>query len=370
MRRLQVTLGIRDREHGVAEILALEDVTAKERIAASDVLFVTGGGNGLQNDDVVKLEEDHKSESAFLELSQTITLAQVKGGFDLMAIDNAGHRLFVAAQENNSLEVLDLEAGKLARSVPGMKQPKGVLYVPETNRLYIGNYADGSVRVLDGRSLEQLASIDVKEAANNVRYDAAGKLVYVGYGKTFGAIGVIDPATNSLIASIKLAAFPKQFAFEKSGPRMFVNVPTANHVAVIDRSTRTVVATWPVHEAKDNVPIALDEAHHRLFVGCDPGKFVVLDTHTGKSVASLAIAPEADGIAYDAERHRIYVSCGEGVVEVIEQADPDHYKVVHHQATASGAGTSLFVSETGRLYVAVPQKEKQRGQVRIYQAVP
>jgi hypothetical protein len=131
---------------------------------------------------------------------------------------------------------------------------------------------------------------------------------------------------------------------------------------------KAVIATWPVKEAKDNVPMGFDRAQHRLFIACDPGKFVVFDTKSGKSVASLDIAAEADGLAYDSERKLVYVSCGAGSVEVIQQADADHYKLVGRVPTAAGAGTSLFVPEFRKLYVLVPQKDSQRAEIRVLAA--
>ncbi len=304
-------------------------------------------------------------ESALLKLTQTIPLPHVKGGFDLMAVDVAGRRLFVSAEDNNTVEVIDLAAGKWLRSVSGFKEPKWVVYRPESRRLYVANGGDGKVRVLDSRSFELVKEFEFKGKADNLRYDAKTKQLFVAFGKGFGTLGVVDTVKDAIVGEIKLADFPEQFEMETG--RILVNVPAANHIAVIDRKRGAVVDTWPVREAKENVPMSFDRNHRRLFVGCKTGKFVVLDADSGKSVASLDIAAGCDGIYYDAKRKRLYISCGAGSLDVIQQLDADHYALAGRIPTAPGADTSLFVPELDRLYLAVPQSEQQKPEIRFYQ---
>jgi len=296
-------------------------------------------------------------------LARTVPLPHVKGGFDLMATDTKGQRLFLCAEDNDTLEVIDLKVGKHLRSVTGLQGPKWVVYRPEANRLYISN-GDGPVRVLDAQTFAPVKSFPFKEKSNNLRYDPATGELFVGVGKTFGNLSIINTRSDTITGEIPLANFPKQFEVEAD--RIFVNVPAANHVAVIDRRQGKVVAIWPVTEAKENVPMALDRKQHRLFVGCEPGKLVVFDTATGKSVAALDIAAEPDGIYYDAKRRQLYVSCGAGSVDVIRQRDADHYEFVGRVPTAPGAATSLFEPTRSELYVAVPQKDNQKAELRIY----
>jgi hypothetical protein len=165
-------------------------------------------------------------------------------------------------------------------------------------------------------------------------------------------------------AEIPLANFPKQFEVE--GNFIYVNVPEANHVAVIDRRKKAVVATWQVEAAKGNIPMGFDRAGHRLFIGCEPGKLAVLDASSGRQVAAVDIAPEPDGVWYDAKRRCIYASCGEGSLDVVRQGDADHYEFAGRVGTAKGAATSLFVPELDQIFVAVPQREGQGAELRVY----
>ena len=301
-----------------------------------------------------------------LHIEQAIPLPAVKGGFDLMAADVAGQRLFVNAEDNGTTEVIDLKAGKPVHTITGMREPKWVVFRPESKRLYIAN-GDGNLHVLNSDSYKPITVIKFKEKTNNLRYDEKSAELFVGVGKTFGAIAIVDTKTDKTLAEIPLANYPKQF--EVDGDLIYVNVPTANHIAVVSRSKKAVIATWPVAEAKDNIPMALDSDHHRLFIGCGPGKFVVFNTQSGKSVTSLAIAPESDGISFDTKRNLIYISCAEGSLDVIHQTDADHYEFVARIPTVKGAATSIFVPQLDRLFLAVPQHEGQTAEIRSYAPV-
>ena len=301
-----------------------------------------------------------------LRLAGAIPLPAVQGRIDHLSADVKGQRLFVAALGNNTLEVLDLAAAKRLRSIPGFQEPQGVLYIPELDHVYIANGGDGSLRILDGKTLQTLKSADFSDDADNVRYDAAAKQLWVGYGK--GALGALDVTTNTRAGDVKLDAHPESLQLEKSGPRIYVNVPNAGHVAVVNRQKKTVEAKWRVTAAAANYPMALDESNHRLFLGCrKPPRILVFDTGSGKMVAEMPIAGDTDDLFYDAKRKRIYVSGGEGFLSVIGQRDADHYEPLAKIPTAAGARTSLWVADLDRLYLAVPLRPNQRCEIRVYQ---
>lgn len=308
-----------------------------------------------------------KTKDIGLKLSKTIVLPHVKGGFDLMAADLKGKRLFVAAQDNHTLEVIDLNGMKSLKSVPDFEEPKWVVYRPESNRLYVATALDGKITVLDSRTFKTIKSFTFKEKCNNLRYDVAKNLLYVGVGNTYGSIGIIDVAKDQIVGEIALSNFPKQF--ELVGNKVYVNVPETNTIEVADLTSRKVIATWPVKEAKENVPMGIDRVHERLFIGCEPGKLIVYDLKTGKAITSLDISKEADGIYYDSKRSQIYISCAEGFIDVIRQITPDNYQPLSKIPTVTGAGTSLFIPELDIYILAVPQNDNNKAEIRVYQPV-
>ena len=308
-------------------------------------------------------------EAGPLRLIQTIPLRNVEGRIDHMAVDLKGERLFIAALGNNTVEIVDLRAGKHMETITGLHEPQGVGFVPEFNKIFVANAQSGACEVFDGSSFKRIKRIKLSDDADNIRYDAAARRVYVGYGS--GGLGIVDAATGDQLGEIKLDGHPESFQLEKSGTRIFVNIPTSQKIVVVDREKRAAVTAWPVAGATANFPMALDETHHRLFVGFrKPAKLVVYDTESGKVIANLDSPGDADDIFHDGTRQRIYISGGDGFIGIIQQQDADHYKSLTKIPTASGARTSLFVPELGRLYLAVPHRGTQRTEIRVYEAQP
>jgi DNA-binding beta-propeller fold protein YncE len=304
-------------------------------------------------------------DKAPLELTQTIPMEGVQGKIDHLAIDLAGKRLFVATTGKNSVQIIDLAQGKVAQRIENLSEPQGVVHLPDLKRVVIANGKDGSCRIFDGESYKPLKSIGFGEDGDNVRYDPATKRVYVAHES--GGLGIVDAEKMEKVGDIKLEGHPEAFQLEKNGKRIFVNVPDAKHVAVVDREKAVVIAKWPLEKLEGNFPMALDETNHRLFVGCrKPSKMLVLDTETGKEVAQVTISRDTDDLFYDPSSKRLYVSAGEGFIDTIDQKDPDHYKRIWAQTTAPGARTSLYVPELGSLFLAVPGKDNQKSELRVY----
>ncbi len=310
----------------------------------------------------------HAQEAtAPLVLKKTIPLEKVEGRIDHLAADGAGQRLFVAALGNNTVEVLDLKAGKQAQRLSGFAEPQGIAYAPEFDRLFVANGQDGTCRILDGHSFKTISTVELGDDADNVRYEEKSRRVYVGYGS--GALAVLDAKTGAKLADVKLAGHPESFRFETGGPRIFVNVPKAGHIAVVDREKGTVSETWPLKDAKANFPLILDEAKHRLFAGCrNPAKLLVFDTAApgGRLVTTVAISRDTDDLFFDARNELIYVSCGQGFLDIIRQTGADTYEKVKSMPTAAGARTSLFVPELSMFCLAVPHRGTQSAEIRVF----
>jgi DNA-binding beta-propeller fold protein YncE len=305
------------------------------------------------------------AEEKTLKLKQAIPLPGVEGRIDHFALDASGERLFVCALGNNTVEVLDLRKGERVRSITGLGAPQGIVYIPELDRLFVANDKAGIFKIYDGKSFQQISELNFEDDADNVRYEDTTKRIYVGFGS--GGIAIVNAQDGKQIRSIKLSGHPEAFELEKNGRRIFVNVPNSRHVAVIDREKGEVVTTWKTDLAFGNFPMALDEANHRLFVGCRlPSKLVVLNTESGEVAAKIDISGDPDDLFYDSKRHRIYAICGAGKIDIIEQTDPNTYAASARVNTADGARTGLFVPERDTLFVAVPHRGSQKAEVRAY----
>ncbi len=301
-----------------------------------------------------------------LVLVKTIVLPGVNGRIDHLAVDLQNGRLFVAALGNNTLEVVDLRTGTHARSVKGLHEPQGIALPPDGKIVAVAN-AGGDLQLLDRNGFTTITSTTLGDDPDNVRYDARAKRLYVGYGS--GAMAALDAQTGRRLGEVKLAGHPESFQLEGNGPRIYVNVPSARQIAILDREAMKLETTWPVTEAAANYPMALDEANHRVFIGCRrPAKVLVYDTSTGSRVASVDAVGDTDDLFYDAKRQRLYVTGGDGAIDVFDAAVPSGLPRVAHIASASGARTSLFVPDLNRLYLAVPHRGSQPAEIRVFEA--
>jgi DNA-binding beta-propeller fold protein YncE len=298
-------------------------------------------------------------------LDKEIPLPGVEGRIDHFSVDVPGERLFIAALENGSVEILDARQGERTAEIKGLEEPQGVYYDLKTGRLYVATGGDGKLRIYDGKSLTVRETLGFGGDADNVRYDQQMGDIWVGYGN--GGIGIVN-STGQNVGSVALGTHPESFQFEQNGDRVYVNVPKQFGITVVDRKKRAVVAKWGLGGQFANYPMALDDANKRLFVGCRfPARLVVLDATSGRIVTNLPTVGDTDDVFYDPVRRLVYVIGGEGAVEVLRQHDQDHYEPVRRITTAPGARTGLFVPAFNRLFVAVPRRGLHSARVLVYE---
>jgi len=291
----------------------------------------------------------HAAESAPLAIEARIALGEVSGRIDHLAVDLRRQRLYVAELGNDSVGVIDLGAGKLLQRLKGLAEPQGVAYEAVTDTLYVTNAGDRSARLFSAGDLTPAGRIDLGEDPDNIRADAGSARLYVGYGA--GALAVLDPVGRKAFGKIPLKGHPE--SFQIGGDRIFVNVPDAREIAVVDRDSLKQVAAWPQKDLRANFAMALDETSGRLAVAFrDPPVLGIFDVATGARIGRLQTCRDADDVFIDRQRRRIYVSCGEGLIDTVEQREGGYVRLAH-LSTALGARTSLYVPELDRLYVAV-----------------
>jgi hypothetical protein len=322
----------------------------------------------------------YAQDHAPLRLVQTIPLPNVKGRMDHLGADIKGQRLFAAALDNNTLEVIDLKAGKRVFSIPGQSKPQGVFYSSEFNKLFVANGGDGTCKVYDGDTFKLIENLSVGTDADHLSYDPATKYLYAGYGDAkSGGLSIIDAPALKHISDIKADARPGGIKIEKSGPRIFLRFTGTGNLAVVDREKREVVAKWPVPDAKSSNSLALDETHRRLFDGTsNPPLLLVFDTESGKKIAQLEGVAGIDDAWYDAAHSRIYTSGGResatskppGFVYVYQQKDADNYELIAKVPTRPNSQTSIWVPELNRYYVSSSSNDAQDAAILVFEPQP
>ncbi|HEV2522661.1 MAG TPA: hypothetical protein VGT24_09810 [Candidatus Acidoferrales bacterium] len=325
-----------------------------------------------------------------LRLIQTTLLPGYVGDFEHFAVDIKGNRLFLIAEDHETVEVLDLRSGKRIHTITGFGQPHAIEYLPGPNSLIVteGDEESGAVDLASASSYAILKKIKLPPNVDGGVYNPVTKYYYVesagqGQDAKTHPLSIVDTQDFKLIGDLTLPGSKSEaMAIDHTGTKMYVNLRDPDEIGVVDLQTRQLVAHWPLPETKSQNALVLDEVDHRLFSATHtPPKLVVFDVDTGKVVASLPCADNSDDMGYDPIRKRIYIT-GDGNASVFEQQDADHYVHVAEVPTGYRARTSIFVPEVNRLYLAVASKGKRAGgklvapepgsnvEVRIYQARP
>ncbi|MEO9078725.1 MAG: hypothetical protein ABI268_05380 [Rhodanobacter sp.] len=323
-----------------------------------------------------KLMQPAPAASAVTDAHPTATLVgrstswkpDYTGDFDHFGIDLKGNRLFLAAEDHGTVELFNLKTGVHQRTLTGFQTPHAFIFLPEHNRLIITDSGKGMTKILDASTLKIVGKIALEPGADSAEYDAStGHLYIVTGGKDVDMkncfLNEVDPLTGHVYAKLKFDSdHTEAVKAEQHGNRLFVNVADHNEVAVVDKKTLKVIATWPISGAQTNLTMALDEADHRLFVGTrNPSKLFVLNTDTGATVAMLDAPATSDGLFWDSARKRVYVPGGDGYLGVFQQVTPDLYAARPRIRSAQGAKSGLVVPQLDRLYLAASPGEHGRG---------
>jgi DNA-binding beta-propeller fold protein YncE len=319
-----------------------------------------------------------------LKLIQTIEMPDVPVGpyTDHLAVDLKGHRLFVTPQAHKSVYVLDLETGKLIHDIGRMGNPHSVLYRSDLDRIYVTDGGAGQLKVFSGKDYRLIKAVKLLPDADSIGYDAATKYLYVTNGGEgakleYSLLSVVDTDKSERVGDVRVPTESLEaMALQSSGTKIYINLTDKNEIDVIDRGRRTLIGRWPVTKGKHNIAVALDEKHHRLFVGCrdteTSGVIVVFDTETGRELQALPIAGWVDYIAFDPETQRIYATCGSrpdgsGGVYVYREKDADQYGLIDNVTSAPKGKTGLFVPELHRFFVPIPHYGDTSAKVLVFE---
>ena len=310
-----------------------------------------------------------------LKLVATTPMPGFAGDFDHFGLDLKGKRLFLAAEEHQTVEVFDLPTGKRMQSIAGFGQPLMMAYLAESNQLVVTDGGSSAVHLVDCETYKIVKTIPLGKGVDHGVLNPVEKRYYVesggGSGATTHVLSIIDTKTFKHVGDV--AGLPgtsnEGMAVDRAGKTLYVNLTGTDEVGVVDLRSSQLVARWALPETHEAHAIVLDEPNRRLFVATRrPAQFIVFNIDTGKVVTSLPCVGVNSDMSFDVARKRIYVT-GSEKASVFEQRDADHYEHVADVPTAYRAKSSIFVPELGRLYIAVSGKGKPDAklELRIYE---
>ena len=274
-----------------------------------------------------------------------------EGGWDYLAFDGDGGRLFIS--RGTHVMVLDAATGKQLGDIPDTQGVHGIAFVPGLGLGLTSNGRAGTVTIFDLKSLKKSGEVKVGTNPDAIMYDPASQRVFAFNGRSNDA-SVIDPAKATVVATIPLGGKP-EFGVSDGHGHVFVNIEDKSEIVEIDANKMTVLARWPLAPCEEPSGLAIDSKNGRLFSVCSNKTMAVVDTSTGKVVATPPIGDRPDAAAFDPEAKLAFSSNGEGTLTIVRQDSADKYAVAQTVTTVRGARTMALDPESHKIYLVTAQ---------------
>jgi DNA-binding beta-propeller fold protein YncE len=273
------------------------------------------------------------------------------GGWDYLNADDATGMLYVS--HGKKVHVVDMKTGQSVATITDVNGVHGIAIAPEFNKGFISNGPDSNVTVFNIKDFSVIEKIPVTgRNPDAIIFEPFSKTIITWNGRSSNAT-VIDARTDKVIKTIKLAGKPEAAVSDGKG-KVFVNIEDKSEVCMINVNTWNVEQTWPISPGEEPSGLALDNKNHRLFAATDK-LMVVLDAETGKVITTLPTGGRVDGAGFDPELKRAYSSCGEGVLTVVQEENPNSFKVLANVPTQAGARTISVSEKTHRIYLSTAE---------------
>jgi DNA-binding beta-propeller fold protein YncE len=288
-----------------------------------------------------------------------------EGGWDYLSVDPIGRRLYVS--HNTKIEVIDLEKDQRVGEIADTPGVHGFAIAPDLGRGFSSNGRENKVNMVDLKTLKTVSKVETGENPDAILYEPAHQEVYTFNGRRHSST-VIEAKTGKVVATIPLAGKPEFATVDSKAGRIYCNLEDKNAVVVIDTKSHEVVNTWPIAPGEEASGMAIDLAHHRLFLGCGNKLMVMMDSANGKVLASVPIGAGVDANAFDPGTHLAFSSNREGTTTIAHEDTPEKLTVVQTLKTEPGAKTMALDPKTHRIYLSSAKfetaAEPQAGQTR------
>ncbi|HEY0455852.1 MAG TPA: YncE family protein [Verrucomicrobiae bacterium] len=278
-----------------------------------------------------------------------------KAQWDYLSVEPEMQRLFVS--HGTKVEVIDLEKGAIIGAIEDTPGVHGIALAPKLGRAFVSCGKENKASIVDLKSLKTIMKVTTGANPDSILYDAAQNEVYTFNGKGKSAT-VFEPESGKVIATIDLGGKPESAVADGKAGRIYVNLEDKSQVAVIDVKARKVISKWPIAPGEAATGMAFDVDKHRLFLGCDNKKMIMMDSSSGKVVANVPIGAGVDACAFDPATNLAFSSNGEdGTTTIAREDGPDKLAVVQTLKTVVGARTMTVDPKTHNIYLPAPTPE-------------
>jgi DNA-binding beta-propeller fold protein YncE len=271
------------------------------------------------------------------------------GGWDYASVDSAARRLFVS--HATSVVVIDTATNAVVGEIAPAPGVHGIAFAPELGRAFVSNGRENSASIVDLKTLKIVKSVETGANPDAILYEPGHKEVYTFNGRGKSAT-VFDAVTGAVKATIPLPGKPEFAVVDVKAGRIYNNIEDTSTLVALDTATHAVVAQWPIAPGEEASGLAIDLAHHRLFIGCSNQMMVMMDSATGKVLGSVPIGGGVDANAFDPVTGYAFASSSDGTMTVAKVDAAGKLIVVQKLATPPRTRTMTLDPATHRLYAA------------------
>lgn len=270
------------------------------------------------------------------------------GGWDYVFVDADARRVYVS--HATQVEVLNADTFEPVGTIPDTPGVHGITVATEFGRGFITAGKSDSVIIFDLKTLKRLSEVKVGKKPDAILYDSATKHVYAMNGDSDSAT-VINAADGKVVGTVVLGGNP-EFAVSDGKGNVYINLEEKAETVHLDANALKVLHSWPLTPGKTATALAFDPETHRLFAGCRGGQLmVVLDSDSGRVVATAPIGERVDAAAFDASDKLVFLSNGDGTISVYHEDGNDKYTLVETITTNPGSKTMGLDPKTHNLFV-------------------
>jgi YVTN family beta-propeller protein len=275
-----------------------------------------------------------------------------EGGWDILSIDSPSHRLYLS--HSTKVIVVDIAKNAVVGEIADTPGVHAFIAIPELNRGFSSNGRENKSSVVDLTTFKTITKIDTGESPDAIVYEPTRSEVYI-FNHRGSSVTVIDAKNNKVITTVELGGNPEFGVADIKESRIYCNLEDKSEVVAIDTGKHEVASRWPLAPGAEPSGIALDTVHHRLFSACNNKMITMLDTKTGKVLATVPIGSGTDGCAFDPKSQLVFASCGEGITTIVREATPEKLDVVQTLKTEPRARTMELDPLTSRIYLPSAQ---------------
>ena len=278
-----------------------------------------------------------------------------EGGWDYLTVDGAARRLYIS--RSTHVIVVDIDTDKVVGDIADTPGVHGIAIAPELNRGFTSNGKANTSTIFDLKTLKVLGQVKTGQNPDAILYDPASKRVLTFNGRSKDAT-VFEAISGKIAGTIALGGKPEFAAADGQG-KVYVNIEDTNEVVEIESLKLSLTKRYSLKPCEEPSGMGLDAEHHRVYSGCHNKVVTILNTETGKVIATMPIGEGVDGNGFDQERGLAFSANGEGTLTVVRESAPGKFEVAETVTTQHGARTMAIDPKTHNIYLPTAQFSPQ-----------